>query len=690
MKKICVQDISKNNFKVFLNKSTLLKEVNIHGTNNAIYIAPIIGNKINFKKTNEEYGKSDVFENVQLIPGISNPNENPGELYIRGGDSGQNLILYDGIKLYQTSFLYGAISIFNPFNIDNIKIYKGNTNVAYGNHISGVIDIETRKEPPKKTKFNIGADMLQHHTSLEIPISKKLGIILTTKKNLGIETPTYNQTYNRIIQNSIIASPRFKSDSINNNVDLSFFNISSKIIYTPNNRNTFTLSALMFRNFADVFLEEKSDTLDSSRTYNYYYSKYHAKNRNLGYSLLWNNQLSKKIKVNTNLYFSYYRQNILEKFKFISTNNAEILNNTINTNKINNVGIKTSIEVKNEDDSQVTSGYEYTKQMVRYNYSSSNDDEDINQKESNETHSLFTNYVLKKNSITLNFGLRINYNSLYKKFFFSPRFFLQKKLYPNLYIKSGLEFKQQNLNRIIFTDNNLNLNTYNQWILSKKYPSMTSEQFYGGFFYKKPTFLVDIEYYRKSISGVLYPIYRTTTKGDPTLLQGNSLVSGLDILIKKRFSSSYNSTLGYSWGNAKFEFDHINDGHPFPTDFDITNNVNWTHTFTYKKINFNFSWLFNTGLINSIIAHDNSTPTPNLQISYKRAPNYNRFDFSVNHSFQLRKKIHGRIGLSIKNLLDNKVLMRDVRTTKSETQPSSLKIYNQRFTPNVSFELTFM
>ena len=45
-------------------------------------------------------GEVDIFRSLQLLPGVSATNENSSGLYIRGGEPQENLVLLDGIKVY--------------------------------------------------------------------------------------------------------------------------------------------------------------------------------------------------------------------------------------------------------------------------------------------------------------------------------------------------------------------------------------------------------------------------------------------------------------------------------------------------------------------------------------------------------------------------------------------------------------
>ena len=86
--------------------------------------------------------ESDIFQSAQWVPGVTSINETVSDIQIRGGSADQNLILYDGIKMYNTGHFFGMLSIFNPNVTTGATIFKGGASPEYGDRISGVIDIK--------------------------------------------------------------------------------------------------------------------------------------------------------------------------------------------------------------------------------------------------------------------------------------------------------------------------------------------------------------------------------------------------------------------------------------------------------------------------------------------------------------------------------------------------------------------
>ena len=58
-------------------------------------------------------GETDVLRALQLLPGVSGGGEGGTGLFVRGGSPDQNLILLDGVPVYNASHLFGFFSVFN-------------------------------------------------------------------------------------------------------------------------------------------------------------------------------------------------------------------------------------------------------------------------------------------------------------------------------------------------------------------------------------------------------------------------------------------------------------------------------------------------------------------------------------------------------------------------------------------------
>src|SRR5690606_22089719 len=88
----------------------------------------------------------DALQSLQALPGVESVNEKISDLNIRGGSSDQNMLVWDGIRMYQYGHFFGLISAINPYLTKNAMLIKNGTNPIYGNSVSSVILLNTEDE----------------------------------------------------------------------------------------------------------------------------------------------------------------------------------------------------------------------------------------------------------------------------------------------------------------------------------------------------------------------------------------------------------------------------------------------------------------------------------------------------------------------------------------------------------------
>ncbi|MBT8310711.1 MAG: TonB-dependent receptor plug domain-containing protein, partial [Flavobacteriaceae bacterium] len=88
----------------------------------------------------------DVLQTIQALPGVQSADETVSNLNIRGGSHDENLILWDGIKMYQSGHFFGLISAFNPYLTKDVVVIKNGTSAFYGDGVSSVIDMRSKNE----------------------------------------------------------------------------------------------------------------------------------------------------------------------------------------------------------------------------------------------------------------------------------------------------------------------------------------------------------------------------------------------------------------------------------------------------------------------------------------------------------------------------------------------------------------
>ena len=117
-------------------------------------------------------GEADLVKQVQTLPGVTTVGEAATGFNVRGGSVDQNLILYDGMPVFNSSHVFGFLISFNPEAVEDISFYKGGIPANYGGRISSVLDIKSKDGDFKEWKVNLGIGMITSNASVSGPIKE--------------------------------------------------------------------------------------------------------------------------------------------------------------------------------------------------------------------------------------------------------------------------------------------------------------------------------------------------------------------------------------------------------------------------------------------------------------------------------------------------------------------------------------
>jgi hypothetical protein len=137
------------------------------------------------KQTPALAGEVDVLKVLQLLPGVKRGNEGSAGLYVRGGSPDQNLILLDGVPVYNVFHLFGFISVFNPDAVQYVKLIKGGIPARYGGRLSSVLDIYLKEGNLKKSSGGFSINPIAAKFTFETPIVKdKSSFIISARRTV--------------------------------------------------------------------------------------------------------------------------------------------------------------------------------------------------------------------------------------------------------------------------------------------------------------------------------------------------------------------------------------------------------------------------------------------------------------------------------------------------------------------------
>lgn len=124
-----------------------------------------------------QIGEADLLRTLQALPGVLTPTEFSTGLVIRGGNTDQNLILLDGITVYNPSHLGGLFSNFILDAVKEAELIKGGFNAEYGGRLSAVLNVRSREGNQKRFDGRASISLLSAQGTLEGPIGKGAWLI---------------------------------------------------------------------------------------------------------------------------------------------------------------------------------------------------------------------------------------------------------------------------------------------------------------------------------------------------------------------------------------------------------------------------------------------------------------------------------------------------------------------------------
>ena len=146
---------------------------------------------------------NDVNRAVVMLPGMAGGNVS-AELFIRGGREDENLFLLDGMPLFDPYHVKEAgsyFSIIDSFVIDSVKVITGGATVDYGEHMSGVIELNSNSWD-EDSLYGVSINFLNLRGRAGVDSDKSNGFITARKGYLSlldnvsaVDLENYNPRY---------------------------------------------------------------------------------------------------------------------------------------------------------------------------------------------------------------------------------------------------------------------------------------------------------------------------------------------------------------------------------------------------------------------------------------------------------------------------------------------------------------
>jgi hypothetical protein len=176
--------------------------------------------------------QADVFQSIKILPGIVSTSDVSSRFYVRGGAVDQNLVLLDGMKIYNPFHALGIYSVFDPDIVQNVETYTGAFPAGYGGRLSSVVNISSRDGRSDRLSGRASLNILSSKVLLEGPAVSGTSWMIDGRKSL------FSETFKRIVNQDVPVSfydlfSKFKAQLPGGTkIDLSVLTSSDKLRFT--------------------------------------------------------------------------------------------------------------------------------------------------------------------------------------------------------------------------------------------------------------------------------------------------------------------------------------------------------------------------------------------------------------------------------------------------------------------------
>lgn len=134
----------------------------------------------------------DLVNYLTTLPGVVTSGDRGGQLFIRGGEPTQNLVLLDGMTVFQPFHMLGFYSAFPADILSTADMYAGGYNARFGGQLSSVLDISSRSGNKRRFAASASVAPFVSGASLEGPLVPNRASFLITGRKSVIEQGAAN------------------------------------------------------------------------------------------------------------------------------------------------------------------------------------------------------------------------------------------------------------------------------------------------------------------------------------------------------------------------------------------------------------------------------------------------------------------------------------------------------------------
>ncbi len=245
-------------------------------------------------------GEQDVIKSLTVLPGVQQGFEGSAGVFVRGGSPDQNLILLDGVPVYNATHLFGFVSVFTPEALQSVNFYKGGFPSRYGGRLSSVIDVRMKEGNKNQSETDIAIGPITSKFTHQGPIRKgKSSYLISARRTLLDLFVTGIAKISQASNNEVVIP------------GLNLYDLNAKFNFELNPKNRLYVSFYgggdrLSSFFKDLYTYEEGETTQST--------KVKLKWGNRTGALRWTCQCGERLYLNATLSSGSFRYNIHNKF----------------------------------------------------------------------------------------------------------------------------------------------------------------------------------------------------------------------------------------------------------------------------------------------------------------------------------------------------------------------------------------
>ena len=552
--------------------------------------------------------EADLFRTLQLLPGVVSQSDFSSQLYIRGGSPDQNLILLDGVTVYNPFHLGGVFSTFNVDAIKEVEFMTGGFPAEYGGRLSSVLNIVNREGNNKKVAGKGNISLLSVKATLEGPAPRGSWLISGRR--------TY---FDQIFKGTEFDFPYY------------FYDLNGKLNIDISEEHRVTISGFYGDDVLDFEFEEDTSDVDVNLDW------------------IWGNRTT-SVKWRYIINPTIFSEILLTRSHFHNDADLDIdLSSSAASLDINNsirdYTAKGDFTYFGLPKHEIRMGLNYSRLDFRYYFGFNNFDL-LDYHTKPKVFAIYGQDQWRASSrLSFKTGVRLNYYDLGERWRIAPRFGFKYRLLENFALKGSWGIYYQFLNTANSEEQNFSFMDF--WFpLTQQYRPLQATHYVTGIEWWLPyDMILTTEIYYKDMANLL-DLNEQGDFADPDddFFVGEGWATGLEILLK-RSMGRLNGWVGYSLAATKRDIAATR----FYPKYDRRNNFNLVLNYDLgRRWTFNLLWTFGSGFPYTPILgkywhyeYDLVEKELEQEIRNKRGdknsqryPDYHRLDVSLSKKWQ--------------------------------------------------------